>query len=76
MGVPDGDEHGELAEDAVDRLRVAALEQGPFVLEDEAVELVVAGNHRWRQEQVGLEHSPVPKQYKFTFIHIIYDFLN
>lgn len=53
-------EHGGLAQDAMDRPGVAALEQPLLVLQDEVVEVLVARHHRGGAEQVGLEHPPIP----------------
>lgn len=60
MVLAQDDEHGGLAQDAMDRPRVAALEQPLLVLQDEVVEVLVAGHHRRGAEQVGLEHPPIP----------------
>lgn len=46
----------------MDGLRIAALEQLVFVLQYEVVQLLVTGHHRWGQEQMGLEHFPIPDQ--------------
>jgi hypothetical protein len=53
-------EHGGLSQDAMDRPGVAALEQPLLVLQDEVVQLLVAGHHRGGAEQVGLEHTTIP----------------
>ena len=57
-------QHGDLPKNAMDRLWVAALEQLVFILEDEVVQVLVTWHHCWGEEQVGLEHFPIPTNQK------------
>jgi hypothetical protein len=62
VSVTHGHKHRGLAENAMDWFRVATFEQLAFILKYEVVQLFVTGHNRWRQEQMGLEHFPIPEK--------------
>lgn len=62
MEVSGDHEQRVLAENPVHGLWIARLEQPLLVLEDERVQLVVAGDYGRRPEEMGLEYLTVPAQ--------------
>jgi hypothetical protein len=64
VSVTDSHQHGGLAKNAMDGLRITALEQLPFILKYEVVQLLVTRHHSRRQEQMRLEHFPIPEKHE------------
>jgi hypothetical protein len=63
VSVTDSHQHGGLAKNAMDGFRITALEQLPFILKYEVVQLLVTRHHSRRQEQIlRFEHFPIPEK--------------
>jgi hypothetical protein len=75
VSVTHSNQHGGLAENAMDGFRITALKQLPFILKYEVVQLLVTRHHRGRQEQMRFEHFAIPEKYCFLIFNFCVPFM-